>query len=755
MVSWTFSFAAGTALLSLAAAAKPHRHLHLRRATSPSYTLVYSNVNRVPDFDDCIDYTTIEVAGKPSVVAKECASTADAPNTGAQFFAVYQDVGQKGSNEWWCGWWETAISDMDDVTEEYQEDGDEIYRAYGYNFTLTASASTTSSVKGSTISSVKGTTSASVKGTTSTSSAKGSTTSVSASAKGATSASASAKGTTTSTSTSVKGATSASTSGGTSSTAAAINIKSDSTSASKSKTSKSSSTTDAQSGSSSTTLKTPSTSSSGSASSSTSSSGNASSASTGESASSSSSTHTGKTKTKTSSAVASSSTGMSSSASSSGTDLSATPTTLAKKASSTENASSYTGSTSSTHTGKTKTKTSSAATSSSNGAASSTSSAGTDLTAPTAATLAKKVSSTGNASSPTAKASSTTGKVSSTTPSTTSSKPGKSSSTQTASGLSTQAAPTGVTTVTYAATATGIAGFSFVTGAVNAIPSQNILNYWVQDTNMNSQNPQVSCAKHCSSDASCSSFAVWAQQTWFNCAIYSVATTTSILQTSNMTTLDDGSISLAIIFNKGKDTNLSYKYSFENPKCGMKGYLWYEDAFADSGLDDIDDITTCANYCKSQSGCLTYEWQPSTQRCQTWNKDMFAAGYLTYDPTSLTFWYDAKCDLSKTLSPTFRNTRFTADQKTKYCGIKGNYNSAASVNTYKVYSVATADECGKWCHVYPVFNSYRWSTADGSCICQAPSIGMAVTANSSSTDVHYAMDCYSKMYYLYTDMTVL
>ncbi|KAK6350695.1 hypothetical protein TWF718_003882 [Orbilia javanica] len=696
MVNWTLTAAtAATALFSLAIEAKPHRHLHLKRATASSYTLVYSNVKRVPDFDDCIDYTTLEVSGNYSNVAKECANTADAPTTGAKFFAVYQTIDQKGSSEWWCGWWESAIGDMADVIETYQEDGNEIYKAYGYNFSTSGASKSSSSVKGSATSS-----SASIKGGTSTSaSAKGST-STSVSVKGGSSASASGKGTTSAiVSTTTK---------------SVVSSKPDSTSLAKSSNSPSSSSSSAAADpkSLSTTLKISSTPSSGSS----------------PSASSASSAGS------TSSSTFSSGNG-SFSASSTG------------------------GNSSSTHT-KTKSKTSSGSvTSSGAGTTLSTSSTATDLSA-TPVTLAKKVSSTGSASSSTGKVSSSSGKVTSTIPSSTAtSKTGASASgSQTNGKLSTpvsQAAPTGATTVTYVPTATGIAGFSFVTGAVDVIPSNNIVNYWISDSNLNSQNPQVSCANHCSSDSSCKSFAVWAQQTWFNCAIYSVATTTSILKANNMSTLDDGSISSAIIFNKGKDTNASFKYSFENPKCGMKGYLWYEDAFPDNSLDDIDDIVTCANYCKSQSGCLTYEWQPSIQRCQTWNKDMFAAGYLTYDATSTTFWYDSKCDLSKALSPTFRNTRLTADQKAKYCGIKGSYNSAASVNTYKVNSVATADDCGKWCHVYPVFNSYRWSTVDGSCICQAPGVGMAVVANSSATDVHYAMDCYSKMYYLYTDMTVL
>ncbi|KAF3273143.1 hypothetical protein TWF970_009307 [Orbilia oligospora] len=619
MVNWTFTAAlAVTTIFSFTAEANPHRyrHHHLRRATTPSYTLVYSGVKGVPDFDDCIDFTTLESSGTYSTVAKECASTADVPTTGAKFFAVYQTDDQKGTNFWWCGWWETAISDMADVIESYQEDGDAIYKAYGYNFTPPASSSTSSS---------------SVKGSTSSASAKGST-STPASVKGTASTSAKAAS---STSSSVKSATSTSVS----STTPVVNTsKSDSTSAVKKY---STSGNDAKSSS---TLKTTSTSStvnasispSGSASSSANTS--PSSASSLTSGNTASSTHTGKTKLKTSSSSStSSSTGTVSATPNVGSDLSTTPTTLAKKASSTVSSS----------------------------------------------------SSAGNTSSSIRKVSSSAGKVSSTTPSAaTTSKAGTSSSSSQAPGkLSTQITPTGVTTVTYVATATGIAGFSFVTGAINAVPSQNIINYWISDTDPNAKSPQVSCANHCSSDSSCKSFAVWAQQTWFNCVIYSVATTTSTLETSNMKTLDDGSISSAIIFNKGKDTNLSLKYSFENPKCGMKGYLWNSNAFPDSGLDDIDDIVTCANYCKSQSGCLTYEWQPSIQRCQTWNKDMFAAGYLTYDPTSTTFWYDLKCDLSNALSPTFRNTRLTADQKTKYCGIKGNYNSAASDNTYKVYNV--------------------------------------------------------------------
>ncbi|KAF3261540.1 hypothetical protein TWF217_004669 [Orbilia oligospora] len=621
MVNRTFTAAlAVTTIFSFTAEANPHqyRHHHLRRATTPSYTLVYSGVKRVPDFDDCIDFTTLESSGTYSTVAKECASTADVPNTGAKFFAVYQTDDQKGTSFWWCGWWETTISDMADVTESYQEDGDAIYKAYGYNFTPPASSLTSSSsVKGSTSSSAstKGGTStpASVKGTASTSTKVASPTS--SSAKGAASTSVS-------------------------STTPVVNPSKSDSSTSAVKKSSSTSGTDAKP--SSTSLKTTSTSSTinasissaGSASSSANTS--PSSASFLTSGNTSSSTHTGKTKLKTSSSSStSSSTGTVSATPNVGSDLPATPTTLAKKASSTGSSSSPTGNTSSS---------------------------------------IKKTSS------------SSAGKISSTTPSaTTTSKVGTSSSGSQAPGkVSIQITPTGVTTVTYVATTTGIAGFSFVKGAINAAPSQNIINYWISDTDLNAKSPQVSCANHCSSDSSCKSFAVWAQKTWFNCVIYSVATTTSILETSNITTLDDGSISSAIIFNKGKGTNLSLKYSFENPKCGMKGFLWNSNAFPDSGLDDIDDIVTCANYCKSQSGCLTYEWQPSIQRCQTWNKDMFAAGYLTYDPTSTTFWYDLKCDVSKALSPTFRNTRLTADQKTKYCGIKGNYNRAASDNTYKV-----------------------------------------------------------------------
>ncbi|KAK6362067.1 hypothetical protein TWF730_005765 [Orbilia blumenaviensis] len=614
MANWALTFSAATALLSLLVEAKPHLHHHLKRAsTNPSYRLVYSNVQKVPNFGDCIDYTTLDNAGNYSTVAIQCSTEADAATTGAKFFAIYQTTEQKGTDFWWCGWWNAAIVDMADVIESYQENGNAIYKAYGYNFISSATTASTSA-KTSLLGTVKASTStsASVKGTTSSATAKG----------------------------------------GTSSAASSASSKSSSATDPKSQPTASS------------------TYSIGGAPSPTSLTGNAPSpATSNESA-----------KSKASSSVSTSVTGVA--LTSSGDNSSPNPTTL---------------------TGKT---------------------------------------------------SPSTGKTSSATPTTTS-KAGASSSAQTTGKSSSQLLPAGTTTMTYVATATGIAGFSFVTGAVDAIPSQNIIDYWISDTDLNSQSPETICANHCSSDSSCKSFAVWAQQTWFNCAIYSVATTTSTLQTSNMTTLDDGSISSAIIFNKGKDTNLSLKYSFENPKCGLKGFLWYENAFADSSLDDIDDVVTCASYCKSQSGCLTYEWQPSIQRCQTWNKDMFAAGYLTYDPISTTFWYDAKCDLSKTLSPNFRNTRLTADQKTKYCGIKGDYNSSASGNTYKVYNTATADECGKWCHVYPVFNSYRWSTTDGSCYCQAPSIGLAVVANSASSNVHYAMDCYSKMYYLYTDMTVL
>ncbi|KAF3926084.1 hypothetical protein ABW20_dc0109870 [Dactylellina cionopaga] len=280
-------------------------------------------------------------------------------------------------------------------------------------------------------------------------------------------------------------------------------------------------------------------------------------------------------------------------------------------------------------------------------------------------------------------------------------------------------------------------------------------NYWVSDTDFNSNSPQQSCADHCSSDSSCKSFVVWSQNIWFNCATYGATISLSSLQSANYTSFNDAGISAAIGFNKGKDTNLSFKYTFENPQCGMKGYIWYDSIVPDSAIEEIDDIVTCSNYCKSRSSCLSYEWQPSTSRCQTFDTDMFASKYLTYDPTSLTFWYDAKCDVSRALSPTFRNTRLSADQKAQYCGVKGSYNTAASGNTYKVYNTATPDDCGKWCHVYPVFNSYRWSSVDGACVCQAPSIGMGVVKDSSSTDQHYAMDCYSGMTYLYTDMAVL
>ncbi|KAK6534729.1 hypothetical protein TWF281_006030 [Arthrobotrys megalospora] len=657
MANWTLSLAAASTLLALAAEGKPHAlHHHLKRATAtPSYTLVYSNLHAVPDFDDCIDYTIIEGAGNYSTIAAQCAKTADVPTTGAKFFAVYKTIGQKRTNEWWCGWWEVAVSSMGDVTEEWQEDGDEIITAYGYNFT-------SGSIKGSTA------TSSSVKGSSTLSSTlvKGSI-SASGSSKGSAVSSTSIVSTTTAPATSSRPGSTPSTSSASStpSTPPTSVIKPSSTTA-QNTTLKTASTSLAGKDVSSTSASTPSSSSGKTSSTSTSSTGNV----------SSSSSTSSFVKTSSSTSTSSSSTGMASSS---------TATSTAKKAS------------------------------------------------PSSAT-------------------SSTRKVSSTA---TTSKVGPSSSSQATTRSSTQQVPTGSTTVTYVATATGVAGFSFVTGAIDAVPSQNIINYWISDTDFNTPNPQVSCSNHCSTDSNCQSFAVWAQKTCYNCATYSVATTTSILQTSTMTTLDNGTISSAIIFNKGKDIDLTFKYSFENPTCGMKGYLWYENAFPDGSLDDIDDVATCANYCKSQSGCLNYQWQPSTQRCQTWNKDIFSAGYLTYDPTSTTFWYDSKCDVSKALSPTFRNTRLTADQKAKYCGVKGNYNTAASVNTYKVNNVATADECGKWCHVYPVFNSYRWSTKDGSCICQAPSIGMAVVANASSTDVHYSMDCYSKMSYLYTDMTVL
>ncbi|KAF3318011.1 hypothetical protein TWF173_008751 [Orbilia oligospora] len=393
MANWTFTAAlAVTTIFSFTAEANPHRyrHHHLRRATTPSYTLVYSGVKRVPDFDDCIGFTSLESSGTYSTVAKECASTADVPTTGAKFFAVYQTDDQKGINFWWCGWWETPISDMADVIESYQEDGDAIYKAYGYNFTPPASSLTSSSsVKGSTSSS------ASTKGSTFTP----------ASVKGTASTSAKAAS---STSSSVKSATSTRVS----STTPVVNTsKSDSTSAVKK------SSTSGNDAKPSPTLKTASTSSTvnasissaGSASSSANTSPSSASFLTG--GNTSSSTHTGKTKLKTSS-----SSGMVSATSTVGSDLSATPTTLAKKASST-------GSTSST--------------------------------TPSAAAINKASTSSSSSEAP-----------------------GK---------LSTQTTPTGVTTVAYVATATGIAGFSFVTGAINAVPSQNIINYWISDTDLNAK----------------------------------------------------------------------------------------------------------------------------------------------------------------------------------------------------------------------------------------------------------------------------
>ncbi|KAK6521585.1 hypothetical protein TWF506_001797 [Arthrobotrys conoides] len=369
--------------------------MHLRRAITPSYTLVYSGVRRVPDFDDCIDYTTFENPGTYSTVAKECASTANSPATGAKFFAVYQTDDQKGTNFWWCGWWDTAVSDMADVLETYQKDGDAIYKAYGYNFSSTTGTLTSSSL--------------SVKGASSSASIK-SATSTLASVKGNALTSASVRGNT-STSNSAKGA--ASTSG--SSTTPMVNTsKSDSTSVVKN----ASSTTDVKS--SPTTSKTSSTSSK-----------NSSGSSTPSSAGTGSATSTLRS------------------------DLTPTPTTLAKKASSTGSSSSLAGVVSSS--------------------------------------IGKASSSSGKAPSAALSAATT-------------SKAGTSSSGSQATGrLSTQTAPTGVTTVTYAATATGIAGFSFVTGAVSAIPSQNILNYWISDGDPNAKYPQVSCANHCSSDSSCES----------------------------------------------------------------------------------------------------------------------------------------------------------------------------------------------------------------------------------------------------------
>ena len=113
MVNWTLSLGAAFALLSLTAEAKDYsRHHHLKRATTtattPPYKLFYSNLRRVPDFDDCIDYTVLSGSSYSKVAAK-CAKTADVPNTGADFFAVYQTKDQKGSKFWWFGWWESAL----------------------------------------------------------------------------------------------------------------------------------------------------------------------------------------------------------------------------------------------------------------------------------------------------------------------------------------------------------------------------------------------------------------------------------------------------------------------------------------------------------------------------------------------------------------------------------------------------------------------------------------------------------------------
>ncbi|KAF3201827.1 hypothetical protein TWF106_002675 [Orbilia oligospora] len=407
MVNWIFTEAlAVTTIFSFTAEANPHRyrHHHLRRATAttPSCTLIYSGVKRVPDFDDCIDFITLESSGTYSTVAKECASTADVPTTGAKFFAVYQTDDQKGTNFWWCGWWETAISDMADVIESHQEDGDAIYKAYGYNFTPLGSTSSSASTKGST------STPASVKRTASTSSKAAS--SISSSVKGATSTSVST-------------------------TTPVVNTSKSDSSTSAVKKSLSTLGTDAKP--SSTSLKTTSTSSTINASissaGSSSSSGNVSPSSasfltSGSPSSSFQYGHTGKTKLKTSSSSStSSSTGTVSAIPNVGSDLPATPTTLAKKASSAGSSSSSTGN--------------------------------------TPASIKKVSSSAGNIPS-------------TTTYATTISKAGTSPSGPQAPGkLSTQIAPTGVTTVTYVATATGIAGFSFVTGAINAVPSQNIINY--------------------------------------------------------------------------------------------------------------------------------------------------------------------------------------------------------------------------------------------------------------------------------------
>ncbi|KAF3925022.1 hypothetical protein AA313_de0204051 [Arthrobotrys entomopaga] len=318
-----------------------------------------------------------------------------------------------------------------------------------------------------------------------------------------------------------------------------------------------------------------------------------------------------------------------------------------------------------------------------------------------------------------------------------------------------QSAPTGTTTISYFATASGVPGYSFAFGGINAIPKSNMLNYWISDTGVGTPDPQTSCANHCSADSSCQSFVIWQQATWQNCAIFGSTISLAMVSSSStsVTTYNGDSISAAIGFNKGKDTNLSFKYTIQTPKCGMRGFLSPDFTIVpDSTIEQIDSVVTCANYCKSQSGCVVYQWQPSTSRCQTWNQDVFAAGYLTYDPTAYTFWYSSKCDLTNAISPTFRNTRMTAAQKTQLCGVKGQYNYAASGNVVQVYSTSTPDACGKWCHVYPVFNSYRWSSVDGTCICATPGVGMAAIPDSSATDLHYSMDCYSGMTYMYTNM---
>ncbi|KAK6541615.1 hypothetical protein TWF694_007415 [Orbilia ellipsospora] len=354
----------------------------------------------------------------------------------------------------------------------------------------------------------------------------------------------------------------------------------------------------------------------------------------------------------------------------------------------------------------------------------------------------------------TAKTTTTTSKTSSTTKAATTSK----AATSSAGKLSTpvaQSAPTGTTTISYAATASGVPGYSFAFGGINAIPKSDMLNYWIADTGFGTPDPQVSCANHCSTDSSCQSFVVWQQGYWQNCAIFSSTISLATVSSSDtsITTYNGDAVSAAIGFNKGKDTNLSFKYTIQNPNCGMRGFLSPSFTVAwDNYIEQIDSVVTCANYCKSQSGCLVYQWQPSTSCCQTFNQDLFAEGYLTYDPTAYTFWYSAKCDLTSAISPTFRNTRLTQVQKTQYCGVKGQYNSAASGNVDQVYSTSTPDDCGKWCHVYPVFNSYRWSSVDGTCICAAPGVGMAAIPDSSATDLHYSIDCYSGITYMYTDM---